>query len=51
MTFADGESAPVRVTGVVRHEHGRWRLIQVHTSVGLPNAELGLDLTPHPATR
>jgi len=43
VTFADGESAPVRVTGVVRHEHGRWRLIQVHTSVGLPNAELGLN--------
>ena len=43
VTFADGESAPLRVTGVARHENGRWRLIQVHTSIGLPNAELGLD--------
>jgi hypothetical protein len=44
VTFADGESVPIRVTGVVRHESGRWRLVQVHTSVGIPNAELGLDL-------
>jgi len=49
VTFADGESAPVRVTGVVRHEHGRWRLIQVHTSIGLPNAELSLDLPTNPS--
>jgi SnoaL-like domain len=48
VTFADGESAPVRVTGFLRHENGRWRLVQVHTSVGLPNAELGLGL---PANR
>ncbi len=51
VTFAGGESAPVRVTGVVRYENGRWRLIQVHTSVGLPNAELGLDLPTKPVTR
>ena len=51
VTFADGESAPVRVTGVVRHEKGRWRVVQVHTSVGLPNAELGLDLPTKPVTR
>lgn len=44
VTFTDGESAPIRVTGVVRHENGRWRLVQVHTSVGLPNAEFGLDV-------
>ncbi len=44
VTFADGESVPIRVTGVVRHESGSWRLVQVHTSVGIPNAELGLDL-------
>ncbi len=44
VTFADGESAPIRVTGVVRHENGRWRLVQVHTSVGLPNAEFGLNV-------
>ncbi len=40
--FADGESVPIRVTGVVRYENGRWRLVQLHTSVGLPNAEFGL---------
>jgi len=51
ITFADGESAPVRVTGVVRHEHGRWRLIQVHTSIGLPNAELGYHPPVQPTTR
>ncbi len=44
VTFTDGESAPIRVTGVVRHENGRWRLVQVHTSVGLPNAEFGLNV-------
>jgi hypothetical protein len=44
VTFADGESVPIRVTGVVRHEDSRWRLVQVHTSVGVPNFELGLDL-------
>jgi len=44
VTFADGESAAIRVTGVVRHENGRWRLVQLHTSVGLPNAEFGLDV-------
>ena len=48
VTFATGESAPLRVTGVVQHENGRWRVIQVHTSIGLPNAELGLDITTHP---
>ena len=51
VTFADGESAPLRVTGVVRYEDGRWRLVQVHTSIGLPNAELGLDLTTIPNAR
>lgn len=49
VTFADGESASVRVTGVVRYEDGRWRLVQVHTSVGLPNAELGLDPPTKPS--
>ena len=44
VTFTDGESAPIRVTGVVRHQNGRWRLVQLHTSVGLPNAEFGLDV-------
>lgn len=51
VTFADGESAPLRVTGVVRYEGGRWRLVQVHTSIGLPNAELGLDLTTNPGSQ
>ncbi|MDQ2852159.1 MAG: nuclear transport factor 2 family protein, partial [Actinomycetota bacterium] len=51
VTLADGESVPVRVTGVVRFEDGRWRLVQVHVSIGLPNAELGLDLTTNPGAR
>lgn len=51
VTFSDGESAPVRVTGVVRYENGRWRLVQVHTSIGLPNAEFGLDLTTNPGSQ
>ncbi len=51
VTLADGESAPVRVTGVVRFENGRWRLMQVHVSIGLPNAELGLDLTTNPGAQ
>ncbi len=44
VTFPDGESAAIRVTGVVRHQNGRWRLVQLHTSVGLPNADFGLDV-------
>ncbi len=48
VTFPNGESAPLRVTGVVQHQGGRWRLMQIHTSVGLPNAELGVDTTVDP---
>lgn len=44
ITLSDGQSMPVRVTGVVRQEDRRWRLLQVHVSVGTPNAEFGLDL-------
>ena len=48
VTFANGESAPLRVTGVVRFENRRWRVVQVHASIGLPNAELGLTTNPDP---
>jgi len=43
-TLRDGESVPVRFTGVVRREHNTWRAVQTHVSIGTPNAELHLDL-------
>jgi ketosteroid isomerase-like protein len=44
LTIGSGDAVPIRVTGVVRHELGSWRLVQTHMSVGVPNAELGWDL-------
>jgi ketosteroid isomerase-like protein len=44
MGVADDQSVPVRMTGVLRQEEGGWRLLQLHLSVGTPNAEMGLEL-------
>lgn len=34
----DGESVPVRFTGVVRRESDTWPAVQTHVSIGTPNA-------------
>ena len=35
----DGHEIPCRLTGVLRREAGQWRIIQSHTSIGVPNAQ------------
>ena len=42
----DGQTVPVRMTGVVRQEDGQWRLLQMHASIGTPNADLGMGDLP-----
>jgi ketosteroid isomerase-like protein len=37
---ADGAECPFRTTGVFVYEGGAWRLAQLHTSVGVPNADM-----------
>ena len=39
-TRADGTERPVRVTGVLVREDGRWRVVQSHASIGVPNADI-----------
>jgi hypothetical protein len=39
-TFADGSAFRVRFTAVARLEQGVWKLVQSHTSVGVPNEDL-----------
>jgi ketosteroid isomerase-like protein len=35
----DRHEIPCRLTGVLRREAGEWRIIQSHTSIGVPNAQ------------
>ncbi|HSD81874.1 MAG TPA: nuclear transport factor 2 family protein [Solirubrobacteraceae bacterium] len=39
LVMAGGQEVPCRLTGVLRHEDGEWRIVQSHTSIGVPNAE------------
>jgi ketosteroid isomerase-like protein len=39
-TRADGAERPVQTTGVLVREDGQWKLVQSHTSIGVPNANL-----------
>lgn len=43
-TLHDGESAPVRFTGVISLEKDSWRAVQTHMSIGTPSAERHPDL-------
>ena len=44
-TFTDGATFSVRFTAVARREDGGWKLVQAHTSVGVPNEQVvGQDL-------
>jgi ketosteroid isomerase-like protein len=36
---ADGHEIPCRLTGVWRREDKEWKLLQSHTSIGVPNAQ------------
>jgi ketosteroid isomerase-like protein len=39
-TRAGGGERPVRLTGVFLREDGQWKLVQSHSSIGVPNAEI-----------
>ena len=42
----DGPEVPARITAVFHQEGGDWKMVQFHTSIGVPNAEaIGTDLT------
>jgi SnoaL-like domain len=30
----------VRMTGVLIREHGQWKVVQSHASIGVPNADI-----------
>jgi len=39
-TNRSGGERPVRMTGVLVREHGRWTLAQSHASIAVPNADI-----------
>lgn len=39
-TRAGGGERPVRLTGVFVREDGQWKLVQSHSSIAVPNAEI-----------
>jgi hypothetical protein len=39
-TLGDGREIPTRWTAVFHQEDGEWKMVQAHTSVGVPNQEL-----------
>jgi hypothetical protein len=44
--FPDLPPTPFRITSVFHREPGGWRLVQAHTSLGVPNEEvIGSELT------
>jgi len=45
MTVDDG-SVSVRMTGALRREVDGWKFVQIHASVGTPNADLGMADLP-----
>ena len=39
-TLPDGTMFSVRFTAVAHREDGQWKLVQAHTSVGVPNQQV-----------
>jgi ketosteroid isomerase-like protein len=39
-TNRSGGERPVRMTGVLVREHGRWALVHSHASIAVPNADI-----------
>jgi uncharacterized protein (TIGR02246 family) len=39
-TNPGGGERPVRMTGVLVREDGRWRVVQSHASIGVPNSDI-----------
>jgi hypothetical protein len=46
LTVEGQDPVVVRMTGVLRREPEGWRYVQVHASVGIPNADLGMEGLP-----
>jgi SnoaL-like domain len=38
--FPDGSAIKTRLTAVMHHEDGRWKLVHMHVSVGVPDEEV-----------
>jgi hypothetical protein len=38
--FPDGSAMQTRCTAVMRQEEGRWKLVHMHLSVGVPDEEV-----------
>ena len=39
-TNRSGGERPVRITGVLIREHGRWAMVHSHASIAVPNADM-----------
>jgi SnoaL-like protein len=39
--FPDGSAMQTRLTAVMRQEDGRWKLVHMHVSVGVPDEQVG----------
>lgn len=39
-TFPDGSAMKTRLTAVLRREDGRWKMVHMHVSVGVPDEEV-----------
>lgn len=37
---SDGAERPVRMTSVLAREDGQWKVVQLHTSIAVPNADI-----------
>ena len=45
LRLPDGTNLPLRMTTVFHQENGEWKMVQFHTSIGVPNSEaVGAEL-------
>ena len=43
MTLANGKTVALRWSAVLHRQDGEWEFVQIHSSIGVPNAEIGLE--------
>ena len=43
ITMSDGRRVSPRWSAVFHREHGTWKFVQTHASIGVPNAEIGWE--------
>ena len=41
VTLANGKTVPLRWSAVLHRQDGEWEFVQIHASIGIPNAEIG----------